>query len=94
MRNFFADYRRVIGFLFVTAAFSVSAFAQNYTEPTKNTTVDKSADQDTTNVRNDKNEFSVWAAYAPDIPRLFSGSRHSTFGEIGFQYARRHRNRP
>lgn len=36
-----------------------------------------------------KNEISVWGAYAPDIPRLFSGSRRSTFGEIGFQYARR-----
>ena len=36
-----------------------------------------------------KNEFAVWGGFAPDIPRLFSGSRKSSFGQIGFRYSRR-----
>lgn len=38
---------------------------------------------------NRKNEFTVWGGFAPDIPRLFSGSRRSTFGEVGIRYSRR-----
>lgn len=85
MRNFFADFRRVIGFFIITAAFSLTALAQDFTDKQKS----KLADPDTVSVSRDKNEFSVWGAFAPDIPRLFSGSRKSIFGEVGFQYARR-----
>ena len=91
MRNFFAEFRRVTGFLIVTAAFSAAAFAQNYTDAAKNTAADESASaaKQSASVADDKNEFSVWGGFAPDIPRLFSGSRKSSFGEVGFQYARR-----
>ena len=91
MRNFFADFRRVIGFLIITATFPLSAFAQDFTDKTKNIPADESVSgaKQTDNSSDGKNEFSVWASFAPDIPRLFSGSRKSTFGEVGFQYARR-----
>ncbi len=91
MRNFFAGLRHGIGFLIITAALSASALAQNYIGKTENTASDKSASgaKRAANVSGDKNEFSVWGAFAPDIPRLFSGSRRSSFGEFGFQYARR-----
>lgn len=36
-----------------------------------------------------KNELSVWGGFAPDIPRVFGGSRESSFGEVGFRYSRR-----
>ncbi|MCY7377285.1 MAG: acyloxyacyl hydrolase [Pyrinomonadaceae bacterium] len=91
MRNFFADFRRVIIFLTITAVFSMTALAQNFNDGQKNNSAveDVSGAKQTANALNDKNEFSVWGAFAPDIPRLFSGSRPSTFGEFGFQYARR-----
>ena len=91
MRNFFADFRRVIGFLIITAGISLSASAQDFTEKTKIAAEDESASaaKQSDHSADAKNEFSVWASYAPDIPRLFSGSRKSTFGEVGFQYARR-----
>jgi hypothetical protein len=36
-----------------------------------------------------KNELAVWGGFAPDIPRVFGGSRRSTFAEVGLQYSRR-----
>ena len=91
MRNFFADFRRLTGFLIITAAFSLSAFAQDLPDNTRNIAPDESVSgaKQTDNSSDSKNEFSVWAAYAPDIPRLFSGSRKSSFAEVGFRYSRR-----
>jgi hypothetical protein len=91
MRNFFADFRRVIGFLVVLNAFTFTVSAQNLTDESKiNSTGETSAGAvQTDDAFDKKNEFAVWGAFAPDIPRLFSGSRKSTFGEVGFRYSRR-----
>ncbi len=95
MRKFTADFQRVIIFLIVTSAFAVNAFAQNdaadssgaANNPPETTLAD--APQTDAAAADYKNEFAVWGAFAPDIPRLFSGSRKSTFGEIGVRYSRR-----
>ncbi|MGI8787356.1 MAG: acyloxyacyl hydrolase [Pyrinomonadaceae bacterium] len=94
MRKFYAaHFSRVGSFFIVIAACALIASAQDFSDAQKNLSSEesvaasKSAPLD--DAYNKRNEFSVWAAYAPDIPRLFSGSRRSTFGEIGFQYARR-----
>lgn len=91
MRNFSADFRRVIGLLTVLTAFSFTAFAQNLTDESKNNATDESVSSaaQTDDALDKKNELSVWGGFAPDIPRVFGGSRKSTFGEIGFRYSRR-----
>jgi hypothetical protein len=94
MRKFPAVFRRAVSIFIFTAAFTTAAFSQ---EVTDNQTIQKNdsgaetfaAAKQTNNASDDKNELSVWGAFAPDIPRVFSGSRRSSFGEIGFQYARR-----
>ena len=65
--------------------------AQNFSTRQKNNTTGES---DTGAVQTDagfdkKNELAVWGGFAPDIPRVFGGSRKSTFGEIGLRYSRR-----
>lgn len=91
MRKFSADFRRVVSIFIVAAAFTLTAYAQALTDQQTNQTTNLSAERggQTDDITGKKNEFSVWASFAPDIPRVFSGSRRSTFGEIGFQYARR-----
>ncbi len=92
MLNFFADFRRVIGFFIVTFAFVLPALAQEkFTGSTDNATTDAEAakEQLTDDALNAKNEFAVLGGFAPDIPRLFSGSRRSSYGEIDFRYTRR-----
>lgn len=37
----------------------------------------------------EKNEFSVWGGFAPDMPRVFGGSRPSSYGQIAVRYSRR-----
>ncbi len=92
MRNFFADFRRVIGFTIITLVFALSALAQaNFTGATEGTKTDAEAAkaQLSEDAINAKNEFGVFGGFAPDIPRLFSGSRRSSYGEIDFRYSRR-----
>lgn len=94
MSIYTADLRRVIGFLIVAATFTFAVSAQNFTATTK---AKKNSSQESfgatrqtdDDALNAKNEFSAWSGFAPDIPRLFSGSRRSTFGAIGFRYSRR-----
>ena len=37
----------------------------------------------------EKNELSVWGGFAPDMPRVFGGSRPSSYGQLAVRYARR-----
>ena len=82
---------RAVGFFIIIGTFALTAFAQDFLGEQKVNSTDGSvADA----VQNDdafdnKNEFSVWGGFAPDIPRVFGGSRKSTFGEIGLRYSRR-----
>jgi len=92
MLTFTADFRRVIGFLIITAALTFAVSAQDLTTDAKiNSTEENagSAAQLDDNALNAKNEFGVFGGFAPDIPRLFSGSRKSSYGEISFRYSRR-----
>jgi hypothetical protein len=86
-----AEVRRVVSLLMVTAALTLTAYAQNFTNESKNDATEESVagSVQTNDAFDKKNEFAVWSAFAPDIPRLFSGSRRSTFGEVGFRYSRR-----
>lgn len=91
MRNFSADFRRVIGFLIVTAAFALPALAQDFTDTTKEAATDAEVTkaQTSDDALNAKNEFGVFGGFAPNIPRLFSGSRRSSYAEIDLRYSRR-----
>lgn len=92
MQIFFADFRRVIGFLIVTAALTFAVSAQNLTTDEKiNSTEENagSAAQIDDDALNAKNEFAVLGGFAPDMPRIISGSRESSFGHIAFRYSRR-----
>jgi hypothetical protein len=91
MRKLLADFRRVVSLSVVTAALALAVTAQNYTNERRNDATRESAGGavQTDDAFDNKNEFAVWGAFAPDIPRLFSGSRRSTFGEVGLRYSRR-----
>lgn len=90
MRNLPADFRRVVSLFIITTALTLTAYTQNLTDQSKSdATAEGSAAQIDDDALNKKNEFAVWGAFAPDTPRLFSGSRKSTFGEFGFRYSRR-----
>ncbi len=84
MRNFSADFRRVIGFLIVTAAFALPALAQDFTDTTKEAATDAEVTkaQTSDDALNAKNEFGVFGGFAPNIPRLFSGSRRSSYAKL------------
>lgn len=91
MRLFFASVRRVTGFLMIAAALTLTALAQDFAE-TANSSTDSAAvarAQLSDEALNAKNEFAVLGGFAPDIPRLFSGSRRSSYGEIDLRYTRR-----
>lgn len=91
MRKFSTNFLRVVGLFIIAAAFTPPAFAQDFSSEQKVNLIEENiADA----VQNDdafdkKNEFAVWGGFAPDIPRVFGGSRPSTFGEIGLRYSRR-----
>jgi Lipid A 3-O-deacylase (PagL) len=57
------------------------------TKPAAAVTVEKKAD--TVAVFDEKNEFSVWGGFAPDMPRVFGGSRPSSYGQVALRYSRR-----
>ena len=89
MRNFSAGFRRVVSLLIFTTALTLTGYSQNFTDDQKSESSEAGSAAQTEDVSDKKNEFAVWGGFAPDIPRLFSGSRKSTFGEIGFRYSRR-----
>ena len=93
MRKLSADFLLAVSLFIITAAFTPSAAAaQNFSGETKNNVTEESvtrAAQTDDDALNKKNEFAVWGGFAPDIPRVFGGSRRSSFGEIGVRYSRR-----
>lgn len=93
MQNTLAGFRRVISLFVVAAFFTLGVAAQNYTEVKENDSTEENPRgapaQLTDESLNAKNEFAVWGGFAPDIPRVFTGSRRSSFGIVGFRYSRR-----
>ena len=89
MRKFSAAFRHVAGLFFFTMALTLTGYSQNFTDNRESESSEAGSAAQTEDVSDKKNEFAVWGGFAPDIPRLFSGSRKSTFGEIGFRYSRR-----
>lgn len=91
MRKIFADYLRVVSLFIVTTICAAGAFAQDVSDEQTNSLTEETvgAVKQTDAVSDTKNEFSFWGGFAPDIPRVFGGSRESKFAEFGFQYSRR-----
>jgi len=91
MRKLSADLLRAVSFFVIITACASFAIAQEFSEPQKkNSTGEGVAGAVQTDDGSDrKNELAVWGGFAPDIPRVFGGSRKSSFGEIGFRYSRR-----
>lgn len=91
MRKYTAELRRVFGFFIIVAFFASTATAQSLTDGQTNVSTETEATKakQIDDALDKKNELAVWGGFAPDIPRLFSGSRKSTFGEFGFRYSRR-----
>lgn len=55
----------------------------------KSSLTKKTAQTSTTSDFDEKNELSVWGGFAPDMPRVFGGSRPSSYGQVAFRYSRR-----
>ena len=91
MRKSFAACLRLLGFFIIVSISASVAFAQEISVAGKNNSTEENlpATAQTDDALDKKNQFTVWGAFAPDIPRVFGGSRRSTFGEFGFQYSRR-----
>lgn len=86
-----AASRRVISLFIIAAVFTLTISAQSFADKQKNDSAEETggAAAQTDDAFNRKNEFAVWSGFAPDIPRVFGGSRRSTFAEVGFRYSRR-----
>lgn len=94
MRIFSAAFRCAIILSFITTILTLTVAAQNFDNVSTNKKDDSTEEIGGSSAQNDdalnkKNEFAVWGAFAPDIPRVFSGSRRSTFGQVGLRYSRR-----
>ncbi len=94
MRNFFAESLRAVSVFLITIALASAAFAQEFSGeaiiPKNNSSVETTGGaKQTDDALDKKNELAVWGGFAPDMPRLFSGSRKSSFAEIGVRYSRR-----
>ena len=91
MRKSTADWLRAVGFFIILSACVSAAAAQEFSTRQKNDSIGESntGAAQTDDAFDKKNELAVWGGFAPDIPRVFGGSRKSTFGEIGLRYSRR-----
>lgn len=91
MRKLFADSLRAVSLFIITTAFTLGAAAQDFSGAKKNIAAEETvaAVAQTDDAFDNKNEFAVWGGFAPDTPRVFGGSRRSSFGEIGVRYSRR-----
>jgi hypothetical protein len=91
MRKTPADFVRVISIFIITiCALLPTAAQQSSNDNRKNTSAEENVSGTVQNDALDyKNEFAVWGGFAPDMPRVFGGSRPSSFGEIGLRYSRR-----
>jgi hypothetical protein len=91
MRKTPADFLRAVGFFIILSVCASFVAAQEFSaSKRKNNTAEENVSGTVQNDALDyKNEFAVWSGFAPDIPRVFGGSRKSTFGEFGVRYSRR-----
>ncbi len=89
MQKLSAAFRRVVSLFIFTTALTLTGYSQNFTDDKKSASSEAGNAAQTEDISDKKNELAVWGGFAPDIPRLFSGSRKSTFGEVGFRYSRR-----
>jgi opacity protein-like surface antigen len=94
MRKFPADFLRVVSIFIITLALALTAFAQDFSGNQNKRKNNSNEEKPASSVQTDdafdrKNELAVWGGFAPDIPRVFGGSRESSFGEIGLRYSRR-----
>jgi len=91
MRKFSADFLRAASLFIVMAVLTLGVAAQDSSSEQKSILTNESLriSGRQVNPSDNKNEFAVWGGFAPDTPRVFGGSRRSTFGEIGVRYSRR-----
>lgn len=88
MRNFSASLAFAASLLLILSVFAIAAFGQDSTN-LENSPTDKTvAPPAQTSVSEGKNELSVQGGFAPDIPRIFGGSRRSKFGFVSLRYGR------
>lgn len=97
MQKIVADFCRSINLFIVVAACALAVAAQEVEQNNSGAAETNSVSESVANAAqtdddygfDKKNAFSVWGGFAPDIPRVFGGSRRSRFGEIAFRYSRR-----
>jgi len=91
MRKSSADFLRAVSLFIIISVCASLVAAQEFSTSRKNDSTGESvagAAQSDAGF-DKKNELAVWGGFAPDTPRVFGGSRRSTFGEIGLRYSRR-----
>lgn len=94
MRKYSADLSNMISLFLIIAFFALSAWAQDSSAPKlKNNSggenLGGAPSAQTPGASESRNEFSIQGGFAPDIPRVFGGSRPSKFGFAAFRYSRR-----
>ena len=89
MHKFSANLAKMISLFLIIFILASFAAAQDSTVEQNTDLTDKSAAATQTKGAFDrKNEFSVLGGFAPDIPRVFGGSRRSKFGFAAVRYTR------
>lgn len=92
MRKFFTVCACVISlFIIITICPSV-VFTQDLTAGNQKKAASEESgvvSEQTIDTSFGKNELSVWGGFAPDMPRVFGGSRPSSYGQLAVRYSRR-----
>ena len=88
MRKLSANLVKMIGSSLVIFIFALSVMAQDASTKQKNNLSAEPVVAPAQTGDDTKNEFSVQAGFAPDMPRVFGGSRRSKFGFAAFRYSR------
>jgi hypothetical protein len=98
MRKFFTAFACAVCLFIIIALCPSVVFTQDssVSEPknasTEASLVETSPSSPQTSGTSDfdeKNELSVWGGFAPDMPRVFGGSRPSSYGQVAVRYSRR-----
>jgi hypothetical protein len=90
-RSFFVLIRLFCLFIFVSACVSFTFAQDSAVEQEINSTSETSSvsrKQDDSDDSDKKNELTMLAAFAPDMPTPFGGARESSFMEVAFRYSR------
>jgi hypothetical protein len=90
MRTISANLVQTISIFLVITVFASFALAQSAADDLKNnlTETETGAAAQTRSISDGKNELSIQGGFAPDIPRVFGGSRRSKFGFAALRYSR------